>query len=139
MHINVRLHWVITLPVYPPLNVLAGGDATFCEGNSTLISATAGGGNGGPYLYSWNNDQINTNSATVFASNDSTFVVTVNDGCSPPVQDSVHLTIYPLPQVDFLPTTHFRDYSGKCRFSQLLCSGKWFSIFLESGRSDTFE
>lgn len=94
---------VITLPVYPPLNVLAGGDATFCEGNSTLISATAGGGNGGPYLYSWNNDQINTNSATVFPSNDSTFVVTVNDGCSPPVQDSVHLTIYPLPQVDFLP------------------------------------
>ena len=39
----------------------------------------------------------------VFPQSDSTFVVTVNDGCSPPVEATVHIVVNPVPEANFLP------------------------------------
>ncbi|MBK9544080.1 MAG: PKD domain-containing protein [Bacteroidetes bacterium] len=96
---------VIILPVFPPLQVQATGDIEMCAGNSAPINANAAGGNGGPYSYSWNDSLISSASATVSPSHDSSFVVTVTDGCSPPVHDQVDMIIHPLPEVQFLPHT----------------------------------
>ncbi|HRH66580.1 MAG TPA: PKD domain-containing protein, partial [Bacteroidia bacterium] len=96
---------VVLLPVFPPLHVEASDDVALCEGSNALIQASGYGGNGGPYFYSWNDSLISTATATVSPVNDSSFVVTLRDGCSPPVTDQVDIVIYPLPEVQFLPHT----------------------------------
>jgi gliding motility-associated-like protein len=60
-------------------------------------------GNGGPYTYSWNGGAITSASATVTPAADSTFTVTVNDGCSLPVQASVSIVVNPVPVANFTP------------------------------------
>ena len=94
---------VISQPVFPPLNVEATGDIALCEGNAAQISAVGSGGNGGPYIYNWNDSLIHTAIASVSPDHDSTFTVTLTDGCSPPVSDAVDIRIYPLPEAQFLP------------------------------------
>ncbi|MBK9524702.1 MAG: PKD domain-containing protein [Bacteroidetes bacterium] len=93
----------VTVDLYSPLSVVALGDNTLCGGTPTSISAEAAGGDGN-YTYSWNNGSISGPSATVTPTNDSTFVVTVTDGCgSTPVQDLVTLIVAPAPTVAFTP------------------------------------
>ena len=78
---------------------------TICNGDSSIISAIASNGNGGPYTYSWspsgslNNPSINNPTATPNIT--TTYIVTGNDGCSPPVIDSVTIVVLPLPVVNF--------------------------------------
>ena len=67
------------------------------------LQAAGSGGAGGPYTYSWNNGEFFGDSPTVLAVSDSTFTVTLSDGCSAEVSQSVYLSVYPLPQVDFTP------------------------------------
>ncbi|MCX6273950.1 MAG: PKD domain-containing protein [Bacteroidetes bacterium] len=93
----------ININVNPPLNVIADATPEICAGDTASISALAGGGNGGPYFYTWNNGAIQSDEALVYPQADSTFVVTVNDGCSPPVEATVHIIVNPVPQADFLP------------------------------------
>ncbi|MFM2135914.1 MAG: hypothetical protein RL021_1314, partial [Bacteroidota bacterium] len=94
---------VIPVQVYPPLQVQALPLPSICGGDSAYVSATAAGGNGGPYAYSWNNGAILTSGAVIHPLNDSAFVVTVDDGCSPPVQTTVYIDVNPLPDVSFTP------------------------------------
>jgi gliding motility-associated-like protein len=93
----------VTVSVNPPLSVNAAATPSICLGATANISASAGGGNGGPYSYSWNNGAILNPNATVIPVHDSTFTVEINDGCSPPVQTSVHVIVNAVPQVDFTP------------------------------------
>ncbi len=94
----------ITVNVNPPLAVVASNQLVICEGDPAQISALASGGNGGPYNYSWNQGAISGSSNSVSPVNDSTFVVMVTDDCgTPPAYDSVQISVYPLPEVAFLP------------------------------------
>ncbi len=95
----------LTVTVNPVLNVSALGTPSICIGSTASISSLAGGGNGGPYTYSWNNGSILGQNATVAPDHDSTFTVELNDGCSPPVQASVTIIVNALPVADFLPLT----------------------------------
>ncbi len=84
------------LIVKPPLSVTAL-DTTICQGDSALIHASAGGGNIGPYTYSWDNG-INTQSQTVkppAGSLLSNYIVTISDGCSIPVSDTSTVMMNP--------------------------------------------
>ena len=93
----------VTVDIYPALSVAALGNNVLCGGTPTNISAQAAGGDGN-YTYTWNNGLILGSSATVIPDHDSTFTVTVTDGCgSPAVQDQVVLTVSPAPAVDFTP------------------------------------
>lgn len=93
----------ILIPVHPPLNVVADATPEICLGDTAYIGAIAGGGNGGPYSYSWNNGSVMSSEAMVFPVADSTFTVIVDDGCSPPVQTDVHVRVHPTPDANFLP------------------------------------
>ncbi len=93
----------VTVTLNPPLNLTATATPEICAGDSASIAAFSGGGNGGPYTYSWNNDAIATSFSIVYPNADTTFIVTVNDGCSPPVQEAVSIIVNPIPQANFLP------------------------------------
>ncbi|HRH65092.1 MAG TPA: PKD domain-containing protein [Bacteroidia bacterium] len=93
----------VIVTVYPALSVFADIIPEICFGESASLSALAGGGNGGPYQYAWNDSSVFTAEVTVHPDRDSTFIVTVSDGCSPMVNDTVSIVVHPLPLVDFLP------------------------------------
>ena len=103
----------MTVDLYPALSVVATGNNTLCGGTPTNISSLASGGDGN-YTYSWNNGAIIGSSATVVPDHDSTFTVTVTDGCgSPAVQDQVILSVAPAPVVAFTPRSEWM-YTGTC-------------------------
>lgn len=82
--------------VKPPLSIIAS-DTAICAGDAANIYANAGGGNSGPYTYSWSNS-INTQSQTVIppaGSNITNYIVTVSDGCSTPVSDTSTVILNP--------------------------------------------
>lgn len=93
----------VLITVHPELSVLAGITPEICFGESAEITASADGGNGGPYHFAWNDSTILTSNATIHPDHDSVFVVNVTDGCSPPVYDTVNIVVHPLPLVNFLP------------------------------------
>ncbi len=98
---------VVVINVLPALEVEAGADDSICPGASTSISATAvsGSGNGGPYTYNWNNGLGAGKSHQVSPTNDTTYIVTIEDGCSTPRIDSVRIYLHDLPTVDFITDT----------------------------------
>jgi len=86
----------INVFVHPPLNVTAT-DIAVCDGATGTISASASGGNGGPYTYSWSNGPT-TASQTVTgnaATSPMNYLVTASDGCSINAIDTATVTINP--------------------------------------------
>ncbi|MFZ7115670.1 MAG: PKD domain-containing protein [Bacteroidota bacterium] len=95
----------VTVSVHPPLNVTTVSIPPLCEGGTVNLQAAGSGGNGGPYYYSWNDSTLFGATPLVLLENDTTFTVTLSDGCSPEVNQSIPVTVYPLPEVDFTPHT----------------------------------
>ncbi|MFM9028173.1 MAG: PKD domain-containing protein, partial [Bacteroidota bacterium] len=93
----------VTVFVNPPLAVSVSSPLEICEGETAQISSSASGGDGGPYVYSWNGNSILSASAVVVPATDSAFTVTISDGCSPDVSATVLITVHPLPEVEFTP------------------------------------
>lgn len=85
----------VTIFVYPPLSAFPSADVTICNGNSTTISATAFGGNGGPYIYTWSPVGTSGSSVTVSPTATTTYTVTADDGCSPTSAATVTVTVDP--------------------------------------------
>ena len=121
----------INVPVFSALSViLTVSDDTLCEGQSTLLSAMAGGGNGGPYVYTWN---ANTSNVTGFTGTpDSTFTysVTISDGCTVYQPQSQQLVVvHPLPEVKFSPldTAGCNPVAAQFQFNGQTTSGSVYS------------
>jgi len=97
----------VTVTVTPPLTVVASADVYICPGGQANISAQAGigSGNGGPYTYTWNNGLGMGQNQSVSPNSTTTYIVTLTDGCSPPVSDSVTVFMNPVPVVDFIADT----------------------------------
>lgn len=93
----------LTVAIFPPLQIITTGSTQLCAGTPTQIAASASGGNGGPYYFTWNDSAITGSSASVTPWSDTTFIATVSDGCSPPVSGAVQILVLPSPIVDFLP------------------------------------
>ncbi len=93
----------VTIPLIPPLTLSAIAPPPLCGGFPAQLQASGSGGNGGPYIYSWNNGEIFGENPTVLAVTDSTFTVTLSDGCVADISQSINLTVYLTPEVDFTP------------------------------------
>ena len=88
----------------PAINLIAGIDATICAGDFTQLTAEATGGDGGPYTYTWvnQNDMSTLNGAiqSVNPQTNTVYTVVAQDGCeTPPANASVTISTYPVPQI----------------------------------------
>ena len=112
----------VTVTVYPNLSVIASVDQSICPSTSTTISATPSNGNGGPYNYIWTpNTNINSTTAQspiVTPIVTTTYYVTLSDGCSPTVRDSVKVSLWNLPN----PQASSDTLSLCIQPSQSICS-----------------
>ncbi len=94
----------VSVPVNPPLAVTLSynGPTGVCPGFSTSINCVAAGGNG---IYSWTINSTSGNYTSPYTATPVTtgyYVFTANDNCGTPVaMDSILVTVYPLPVVDF--------------------------------------
>ncbi len=98
----------VSVTVYPPLSVTASPAVAVCNGAQATISATAAGGDGGPYTYSWSpatglsNPNAQSTGATPSAT--TTYTVTVTDACgSIAAIDSVTVGVFPVPVLNVTP------------------------------------
>lgn len=91
-----------TITVNPYLSVNLSASDTICPGTSITLSALAQDGTGGPYTYTWA-PAITQSSSTITVSpaNTVTYTVTVDDGCSPAIIDSVTIHVLTSLQVSF--------------------------------------
>lgn len=96
--------FVVTLPIYPPLDITVD-PATEIDCLSTgPISVTSATGGDNTYTYQWslNGQPLNPgNTATVIVPNGPPmyYVVTVTEGCGTSVMDSVLVSTVPLPPI----------------------------------------
>lgn len=97
---------VVQVSLFGPIDVLAFQDATICPGDSAQIEASAIGGDGGPYTYTWTDDQggpvLNGELHVVYPNTTTTYTVSVTDGCETPAgANQVTITVVPLPDLQF--------------------------------------
>ncbi len=95
----------VNVIVNPPLQIFAYQDESICPGDTAQIEASAMGGNGGPYTYTWINDQdgtiMNGELHQVDPMVTTTYTAIVNDGCSPPDSASITITVLPTPDLQW--------------------------------------
>ncbi len=94
----------VIVTVNPSLTISATATpSSICVGQSSNLSANAGGGNGGPYNFMWlpggSGQTINVTPATT-----TIYTVTVSDGCSPSVSTTVVVNVNPSPVIAFSTT-----------------------------------
>lgn len=85
---------------YSPLEVEITGITSVCPGASTVLTATASGGDNAPYTYTWN--PLESGSEIVVSPSGTTsYIVTAEDGCTAPVSDTIIVNLLPTPNVVF--------------------------------------
>jgi gliding motility-associated-like protein len=101
---NVEL---IKVELYDSLKVIGSQDVGICPGDSIDISAIALGGMGTGYNYTWSPSQtvLNpfSNNTLVYPFVTQDYIIKLTDKCgSPAVYDTIKVTVYPLPNPDFI-------------------------------------
>ena len=136
----------VQINLTPVITPDAGADQTTCTGGTVTLSASAVGGNGGPYTYFWSpftgdiSDPVSQTTDVTPAATKK-YYVTIGDGCSPSVMDSVTVTI--LPPIDPGAIAPSTICLGQCATLLATPSGgnggpytySWFPI---TGLSDGF-
>jgi PKD repeat protein len=89
----------VTITVVPP-QVSISGNSLVCASTATMLTANASGGDGN-YSYQWSYGLGTNSSVTVSPSQDSTFYVSITDGCGIFANDSFVIQVLPEPVADF--------------------------------------
>jgi gliding motility-associated-like protein len=86
----------VTVSVNTPAQINAGNDITICNGQSTNITATATGGSGAPYSFTWNTGQTGAGPHTVSPTSTTSYIVNGTDasGCAA-IADTVTVNVNP--------------------------------------------
>lgn len=90
--------------LYPPLTAQADLVPNICPGDNAQLFASASGGNGGPYTYTWvenvDGTVYNGQSQTVSPSQNTTYNLSVSDGCTTTnATASTTVSIYTIPNI----------------------------------------
>ena len=102
----------VLVALNPPILLSVYNDTTICPYDTAALFATANGGNGGPYVFSWVDDNGNTISSTnsgnssaitpIPVASFTNYTVTVEDNCETPMKtDSLQIDWHDLPTVLF--------------------------------------
>jgi len=94
----------VTVSVSPTVNVAASivGPSTICVGDNTQITAVGSNGDGGPYTYTWDNGiGVAVPPITVSPIVNTTYIVTVTDGCGSTATDDVTISVFDVPVINF--------------------------------------
>jgi len=84
------------------LTLTVFGDTPICEGTPSNLSALAGGGDGGPYTYTWDQGLGVGQTQAVNPTQTTVYTVTVTDGCeTPPISASVTIIVNTVPNISF--------------------------------------
>ena len=112
----------VTVIVHPDLTVQATGIDTICPNDEyATLTALPTGGNNGPYTYNWtpssglSSTTVQNPIATPTVA--TTYTVTLNDGCSQPVTDTVRVSLWSLPPLSALSTPPVCEDDGVITFS----------------------
>ncbi len=98
----ISLSTCANVDLYPPLDITVLSDQAICEGDPANISASATGGDGGPYNFVWDQGIGAGDSQTVSPSTTTTYTCTVTDGCETPSQSgTATITVHTAPTVTF--------------------------------------
>lgn len=101
----------VTVNINPPLSMTISPNDSICPGENANISATASGGNGGPYNFNWTNNDgtgwtFNGDNTNVNPTTSAWYYAAITDGCSTPaVIDSVLIYVHDAPAVTFIADT----------------------------------
>lgn len=101
--VPVSADWIVTLPIYPPLEMEVSPPTAIDCLASGPISVTSVTGGDNTFTYQWTLAGVpvgNTPSITVPASPPVWYVVTATDGCGTSITDSVLVTTVPLPPIE---------------------------------------
>jgi gliding motility-associated-like protein len=98
---NGNASGIARVDAYPPLQVSISGTASVCAGSSTVLTATASGGDGTPYTYAWgtSGSMGSGNTLTVTPAGNTYYFVSADDGCTGQVNDTINISILPSPVV----------------------------------------
>ncbi|MBI3512381.1 MAG: gliding motility-associated C-terminal domain-containing protein [Bacteroidetes bacterium] len=91
----------ITVQVYPAVTAAISGNQVVCNNTTANLTASAAGGIGGPYTYTWQPGNLNGISIQVHPVSTITYTVTVSDGCSPSATATFTITVPPAPVASF--------------------------------------
>ena len=91
----------------PIVPILSSSQDTLCNGSGgVLISASATGGDSiNGYTYMWNNNLGIRDTQMVYPTSTTTYIVTIDDGCSSPGVDSVTIVVTPQIIITFITNT----------------------------------
>ncbi|MBX7182815.1 MAG: gliding motility-associated C-terminal domain-containing protein [Bacteroidia bacterium] len=78
---------------------------TVCYGKNSNFRVIATGGSGNEFSYNWTNPASTNESVSLVAEQSQTLLVTISDGCSKPVTDSLFLFVWPKIEVQFTTST----------------------------------
>ena len=95
--------------VNPPIDGTISADVSICPGDDVDLNATATGGIGGPYTFSWSPGPVNTGNASdqinVSPSDTTLYTLTITDGCeSTPFELTTTVNVAPLPVPQYILT-----------------------------------
>ncbi len=85
---------IVTVNTLPTVN--AGNNTTICNGQSTTIAATANGGSGSGYTYTWNHTGVPGASKSVNPTLTTVYTVTVTDGNGCTAEDNITVSVHDL-------------------------------------------
>ncbi len=124
--------------VNPALSLVMTDDDTLCEGQNTTLTATPSGGNGGPYIITWNGQTQPSTSITVAPLQTTNYVAMLTDGCTVmPATANVVVLVNPLPQVVFVPLSTEGCVPLTVDFQNLTSNGASWQWTFGDGDKDT--
>lgn len=91
----------VMLDVRPPLNVDLGVPETVCANNPVNLKAKGQGGLPANYQFQWSLRNETSRQFQHRFTQDQPIKVTLTDGCSPPVRDSIYVNVRPAPEANY--------------------------------------
>jgi gliding motility-associated-like protein len=93
----------VTVNVHPPLNIIGISSSPdyICIGESVTVELEVEGGNGGPYSYYFNDNNVVNSPYTFYPQETGYYTFTLEDECGSPNDiDSIYVTVHPLPHIN---------------------------------------